>query len=377
MMNMNHEQTALYYRLSRGLVLIQPPLEGVSVNDSDLRPGDIIEHGMDAGRGNLLGVQPFMRAADYASDEAFSAKLGQYLDRAAQRGWLSERTIVVWPEYLGTWLAVAGEGQAVYQAHSLNGAMRALALRHAWHFARGLVSAREKDRVAASLFRLKGADMARRYQAVFSALARRYSVTMVAGSILLPSPQVRDGQVIAGDGPLYNVSAVFAPDGMAHAGLVHKVVPTTTELPFVAPAPIAELPIFDTPAGRLGVLVCADSWYPGPYERLKTQGVELIAVPSFITAAGLWDKPWGGYDGAAAPADVDLGDVGRITEGQAWRKYALAGRIMSSGARHGINTFLRGALWDLAADSGQALAVSGDQVTEAGGVGAAILNLWL
>ncbi len=344
---------------------------------SDLRPDDIIEHGTDRGRGNLLGVQPCVQAADYATAETFSARLGQYLEMAAQRGWLGQRTVVVWPEYLGTWLAAAGEPADVYRARSLGSAMQKLALRHPARFVGGLLAAGEKDRMAASLFRLKAADMAQRYQAAFSGLARQYAVTVVAGSILLPAPAVRAGQVTAGDGPLYNTSAVFGPDGLAHAALVRKVVPTTEEQAFVAAAPAAELPVFDTPAGRLGVLICADSWYPAPYERLKAQGAALLAVPSFISSAGLWDKPWGGYDGAAPPADVDLGDVGRLTEGQAWRKYALAGRLASAGATHGINVFLRGSLWDIAADSGQALAMGDGRVTESTGRGAAILNLWL
>ncbi len=344
---------------------------------SELLPGDILELGQDAGRGNLLGVQPFVRAADYASAEALRARLGQYLEIAAQRGWLNARTVVVWPEYVGTWLAAAGEWPPVYTAKRVDAAMRLLVVRHALRFAREVVGAREPDRVAASLFRLKAHDMARDYQAVFSGLARRYGVTTVAGSIVLPSPKVENGQVIAGAGPLYNVSAVFGPDGAPRANLVRKVVPITAEQPFTAPALIEDLPIFETPAGRLGVLICADSWYPAPYERLKAQGVELMAVPSSITTPGLWDKPWGGYDGAAMPADVDPGDIGRLTEGQAWRKYALAGRIASSGATRGINVFLHSALWDISGDCGQALAISEGQVTQSSGAGPAILNLWL
>jgi predicted amidohydrolase len=344
---------------------------------SDLHLTDVIEHGVDSNRGNLLGMQPFVHAADYASEDTLNARLSHYTEIAAQKGWLNPRTIVVWPEHLGTWLAAAGEWPAVYSANSISRAMLLLAARHVLRFARQVVAAREKDRIAASLFRLKAPDMARRYQAVFSGLARRYSVTMVAGSILLPSPQVKDGQVTAGAGPIQNVSAVFGPDGLAFANLVRKVVPITTEQPFVAPAPVEQLPAFDTPAGRLGVLICADSWYPTPYQQLKTQGVELIAVPSSITTLGLWDKPWAGYNGAAAPPDVDPADVGCLTEGQAWRKYALAGRIGSSGATRGINVFLHSALWDISGDCGQALGVSGSQVIESSGAGAAILNLWL
>jgi len=344
---------------------------------NDLRPEDILEHGCDAHRGNLLGVQPLVHAADYASEDTLLVRLRQYMEIAAHKGWLNSRTVVVWPEYLGTWLAAAGEWPAVYRARRINRAMLLLAAHHPLRLTRQVLAAHEKDRLAASLFRLKAPDMARRYQAVFSSLARQYSVTMVAGSIMLPSAQVKEGQVLAGQGPLHSVAAVFGPDGLAAANLVRKVVPTTIELPFVAPAPVTQLPVFDTPAGRLGVLICADSWYPDPYQQLKRQGVELIAVPSSITTPGLWNQPWRGYDGAPMPADVDPGDVGRLTEGQASRKYALAGRLASSGARHGVNVFLHSTLWDISGDCGQALAVSGGGVTQSSGTGAAIINLWL
>ncbi|HEY63838.1 MAG TPA: hypothetical protein G4O02_04650 [Caldilineae bacterium] len=38
-------------------------------------------------------------------------------------------------------------------------------------------------------------------------------------------------------------------------------------------------PAFDTPAGRLGVLICADSWYPQACEAMRDHSVEMIAVP--------------------------------------------------------------------------------------------------
>jgi hypothetical protein len=74
---------------------------------------------------------------------------------------------------------------------------------------------------------------------------------------------------------------------------------------------------------------------------------------------------------------VDSSDEGRLREGEAWGKYALAGRLAESGARAGINVFLRGHLWDLGAD-GRACAVLGDtRHTCARTDGGAIVNLWL
>ncbi len=346
--------------------------------NTELSSIEIIESGQNGSHGNLLGIQPSMTTADYISGEAFFAKLNGYLETASQKNWINERTIIIWPEYIGTWLVIAGEGQRVYNAKNLNDAMLALALHHISQLALGLFSAKEKDKVAASLFRIKAASMAALYQSTFSALAKKYSATMVAGSILLPAPEVRDGCVMAGKGSLYNISAVYKPDGSAYPNLARKLFPIVTELDFVAAAPTNELlPTFETPAGRLGVLVCADSWYAEPYKQLKSQNVDLIAVPSYIPEGDVGDKPWQGYNGSSAPDDVDLSDVRKLTEGQGWHKYALPRRLHHAGAKSGMNVFLRGSLWDLHTDGQSILTVDGGESIEAKSKEAAILNLWL
>jgi len=337
----------------------------------------LTHHGTDSGRGNLLGVQPFLTAADYASAETFRAALEPYLNTAREAGCLGPRTVAVFPEYIGTFLAAVGHGAPVRSAPTLAAAMRRVALNVGLAYAGQLLRSRERDRSTAALFRSQADRMVMAYQAAFSGLARDYAVTVVAGSIILPSPRIEAGRVRAGDGPLYNATVVFGPDGLAHPALVRKAYPTGDEQPHLTAAPAADLPAFDTPAGRLGVLVCADAWYPPAYAQLKSRGVELLAVPAFVSKPGAWDKLWGGYDGHPAPADVDWADVGALSEGQAWRKYALAGRLPESGARAGLVTYLRGQFWDLTADGGVSLAVAGDQVVEASGAGGALLNLWL
>jgi predicted amidohydrolase len=338
---------------------------------------EVFELGHDTGRGNLLAVEPAMRTSDYGSHEAFRARLDAYLQAAQAQGWLNERTVVVWPEHIGTWLVAAGEGERVTRAPALRAATAPIAVRHALPFLRALLAASERDRATAALFRLKARAMARAYQTAFSALARAYRVTMVAGSLVLPAPRIEEGRVTAGRGPLRNAAAVFGPDGRALAPLVLKAFPTREELPFTAPAPVSELPAFDTPAGRLGVIICADSWHPQPYVRLRELGVELLAVPSGGITREVWDRPWQGYNGAPPPPGVDLTDIGRLTEGEAWHKYALAGRMAASGARYGVNAFSRGSLWDLGEMGGQAALVSGSAVLHGGNEGAAVLSLWL
>jgi hypothetical protein len=342
-----------------------------------------VAYGRDAGRGNLLGIQPYLRSPDYASGETLYTRLSGYLDVARQREWLNDKTIVVLPEHTGTWLVAAGEGARVVRATTIESAMRALAIGRPLATLGALVrsalglAGRPKDVAKASLFQVKAKQMADAYHGIFSRLARTYGATIVAGSIVLPAPRVTEGRLITGRGALYNVSAVYRPDGTPYPKLSRKAFPIEDELGFTAPAPVGELPVYPTPAGRLGVLVCADSWHPEPYQVLGEQGVELVAVPSFLSLDEVWDRAWRGYADGVTPADVDTQDLQRLTEGQAWLRYSMTGRGARTGIRHGMNVFLRGDLWDLGSD-GHTLTIRDGEVLQAEHVeGAAIVNSWL
>jgi predicted amidohydrolase len=337
----------------------------------------VTSFGQDAGAGNLVAVQPYMQTTDYATPQLFLEKLDGYLATAQRQGWLLPNTVVLFPEYIGTWLVATGEAQRLYEKRTLAGALQLLVLRNLLPFLITLPRARGVNRVQDAVFRLKARLMARTYQNAFSHLAQRYGVTVVAGSIILPHPAIRDGRIWLGNGPLQNVSVVFRPDGTLHDAVVRKVYPLRDELPFARGASPTELPVFDTPVGRLGVLICADSWYGTAYDALASQGVDLILVPNFLTGDEIWDRPWRGYDPGPPPPDVDARDVGRLTEGEAWLKYALAGRMARSGARAGLHAFLRGRLWDLRGD-GHTIVVTPDGVLEAPRVRrAALVNYWL
>ena len=340
---------------------------------------NIHQLGNDQGRGNLVGIEPYMVPQDYESRELFFNKLNGYLLAAQREKWLNEKTIVVFPEYVGSWLVLAGEGEKIIQVDTFDAAERTMVLRNPLRFLAHWLASREKGKAEAAFFRMKSQQMVEIYQEVFSQLAREYCVTIVAGSIVLPPLHISNQRLSLTKGPLYNTSVVFQPDGRPYARSISKAFPTAEELPFIASAPVSDIPSFETPAGRLGVLVCADSWYPQAYVPLKTQGVDLLAVPSFgAFAQCTWNQAWLGYDGWPAPADVDLKDLQKLTEGQAWNKYALAGRIRSSGATYGMNVFLRGKLWDRDAGGWPATLVTGDEVfVEEQTQKAAVLSLWL
>ena len=311
---------------------------------NDLHLEESVELGKNSGHGNILGIEPYIAAADYASAQALQSKLDGYMSEAKRRNWLNEKTIILLPEYFGTWLVLADEPESVFQTDKLAVAEQRLVLRHIFGFLWQLITATEKGKLEAAVFRLKSQVMAEAYNSVLSNIAKNYLVTVIGGSTVLPAPQVHDGKLVAGKGPLYGVTPVYGPDGCAYSELVLKAYPTTEELPFMTPALSKNLPSFDTPAGKLGILICADSWFPDCYQRLDAMNVNMIAIPSNGGDPAIWDQPWGGYSGWPTPSDVDVSDVKKLTEGEAWRKYALAGRIGLTKARYGSNIFIRGQL---------------------------------
>lgn len=325
----------------------------------------------------LLAVQAFMQPADYATAERFEARLRGFLDEARDRGLLHERTVVVLPEYVGTWLVAVDEGASVYSDDTLGGAMTGLATAHLPGFLWSSWTADVENGDAFAAFTQKASAMATAYHATMSHLADDFDVTLVGGSIILPDARLQDGDLVVTPGaPLANVAVVYDKDGAAIA-LSKKVFPTADERGFVTAATVDAIAVVDTPAGRLGVLVCADSWFPASYARLTEAGAELLAVPTFHSHDDIWEQPWGGYSGQDTPADVDVADVGVLTERQAWEKYSIPARARAAGVRGAITAPLRGSLWDLG-DDGEALLVDDDghaRMPRADGPGLFLLQL--
>ncbi len=331
----------------------------------------------DSRRGNLVGIQSDMRAADYATPAAFQQRLDGYLALAAQQGWLTPRTVAVFPEYTGAWLAALNERAAVYTAPTVKAAMRGLLFAHPLRLLSVLPRARGRSRLTDAVFRLKAPLMAAVYQRTFEQLAARYRITIVAGSIVLPQPALQDGRLSPRPGPLQNISLLFGPDGRAHPHIVRKVHQTRAEAPFTAAGAPAQLPIFETPAGRLAGLICADSWYPDVYAALRPLQPELIAVPNNEMPFSAWTQPWQGYDPGPPPPDVDPADIGRLSNQQAWLKYALPGRLQLAGAQLGIHVFSRWRMWDLSA-GGQTIIATPDALHLAPLLpGAGLTNFWI
>lgn len=341
---------------------------------------DAVEsYGDSTEKGNILGIQAFMTPVDYASEVNFKQKIEFYLSEAQKNKLLiSEKTIVVFPEYIGTFLVAANEKESLYQAQTLEEGLQTMVLSNIGKFMKTFVSSPDSvnDKVKYAVFAMKAPEMAKIYQKVFSELAAKYVVTIVAGSILLPNPSVENGTLRINNGLLYNTSMVFDSKGKINQHLIKKAFPTADELSFVCPAKPADIPVFETPAGRMGVLVCADAWFSESYKVLKQKGVDFVVTPSYSNGYGNWGKKWTGYSGAETPVDAKA-SIGKLTLGEAWVKHAMAERAKNeAGVKKGLNVFLQGNIWDLGADGSTIVLDDSAKATQHIGK-AALVNLWL
>jgi predicted amidohydrolase len=343
---------------------------------SDLRINLAVDQGTPADRGNVLGIQPELFPTDYQSPERLHRKLAAYLQAARDQGFINDKTVVVLPEHIGTWLMVSGEKDELYQAATLKEAMNWLAVSNPLAFIRALASAEGDNRLDDAYLRMKANTMAHDYQALFGGLAKEFGVTLVAGSIVLPEPSVSEDKLTIGHGTLYNSSVVFGSNGKP-IGQPQRQQHPVFEQQDVLGADRAEAPrVIDTPAGRLGVLIGSDSWYPALYRQLNDQGAQLIAVPAFVIGRDTWDEPWSGYKGLSTPDEVSL-KPGEVSEGQAWRRLTLTSQPPVSQARGGVSVFLRGQFWDNGSAGQSFISHGGQHFPDDGARGARLLNLWL
>ncbi|MBJ9977713.1 carbon-nitrogen hydrolase family protein [Pseudomonas sp. S75] len=339
---------------------------------SDLRIELVLDQGVPGERGNLLGVEPLLYPTDYQNLQRLHRKLSAYLHQAQDQGLLNPRTVVVFPEHIGTWLWARGEKNEVYQVTRLREAWQWLELSNPLRYGLAMLAATGDDRRADAHLRMKAGQMAADYQQLFGGLAREFGVTVVAGSIVLPVPYVEEGRLQVGRGPLYNASVVFASDGSPVGQPQLQQYVDSEMRRYVDDGVSQPLHVVQTPAGRVGVLVGSDSWYPRNHELLQRQSAQLIVNPAFLSGKGSWQPPWRGNRHQPAAAQLPL-SRGQVDEQSAWPRLSLA----ANPGLPGLSVFMRGQFWELGSD-GQGFAFqAGQHLAGRPLQGARLLNLWL
>ena len=78
-------------------------------------------------------------------------------------------------------------------------------------------------------------------------------------------------------GRLFNSAAVVGPDGLI--GVYRKTHLWDAENLWFEPGDHG-FPVFATPFGRVGALICYDGWFPEAWRLLAMQGADIVCVPT-------------------------------------------------------------------------------------------------
>jgi nitrilase len=107
--------------------------------------------------------------------------------------------------------------------------------------------------------------------------AREHGVTVLAGI------HERDGRFSRGT--LYNTAVLVGPDG-AILNRHRKLVPTNAERMVWGQGDGSGLRVVDTPVGRVGALICWESYMPLARFTLYAQGLDFYVAPTWDAGSG-------------------------------------------------------------------------------------------
>jgi predicted amidohydrolase len=300
----------------------------------------------------LAAVQARLAPEPYRGAAAFEAWVTGLARRAVEDAPAGVPRLVAFPEAIGLPLlftpsegrvggdadasAAARAGAADRAASDVDayagapdmGAAALRLLRQEW---RAVLAAAWRHRVIgpSALYLARAVPAYRAYAAAFRAAALASDAVVVGGSAFLPEMDEEAARGVHVTRPwVHNVAATFAPSG-ALLGRSRKVylTPGAESRAGLRRGRVEDLPLFDTPAGRIGVAVCLDGWYDGVVGALDGRGAQVVVQPSANDAA--WERPW--------PPDP------RLTEGEAWLQRGLrAGLRGRLNLRYGVNPMLVG-----------------------------------
>ncbi len=244
-------------------------------------------------KGFLLGFEPYLTKWDYVSEDTLYAVLKSYFEFAKKEEvFFVDRTIVVLPENIGTWLVFSGEKNAVFSKPTIQSAISELILnniiRFTWVYS--FDSSYAIDKKKETVFRMKSYRMAEYYQNIFSRLASEYRVDIVAGSIVLPEPKVVEGKITITEGPLQNVSFYFHSDGSVDSEISRKQVVSDYEKDFLIGQGRGKNPIYNTPLGLLYIMMYSDAWDKDINLDANSKNFDFLAMPGFLLSKNVSKK---------------------------------------------------------------------------------------
>ncbi|CAK4030514.1 carbon-nitrogen hydrolase [Lecanosticta acicola] len=111
----------------------------------------------------------------------------------------------------------------------------------------------------------------------YIALARECSICIVPGTIV----ELHDEGTASER--LLNVAYFITPDGSIAGKYVKKNLWGPIERLHLTSSSDDEHPVFDTPLGKVGILICWDLAFPEAFREMISKGAKMIIIPTFWT----------------------------------------------------------------------------------------------
>jgi hypothetical protein len=310
-----------------------------------------------------------MNELDYSSPERFYDKMESYMEEAKKNGFVKEGTIFLFPEHIGTPLVLLGEKKTVYAANSISSALTQIAIGNLFgYFNTYLASTNQKNR-GEIIFKMKADEMKSTYENTFRKLSTLYGVTIIAGSILLPTSEINPetNKIQLKNGSIFNSSFIFLLDGkiFPKIGIKHNLAKTER---LVAVSQNSKDVFLEF--NKSGIILSNDSLYSSMYGE-KSKNMEILLSPSALLENDEID--WKNIDIYGSKEILDTS----LTQTELWRKYSIFEKTKTSQAnRIVIQVFLLGKFFDLTLEgesSGMIRYVASEGLDNKN---PAILNVW-
>lgn len=248
---------------------------------------------------NLILAQPTLHPQDYFGTRTLLSVCQSFLEKAQQQGWLTPQTVVLFPEHIGTWLLVSGEVKYVYDCEQWESALQWLVSTRPIGYLPHLPLDPSSESMLQGLFQFKAQRMADQYHLLFSHLAKRFGVHIIAGSIVLPNPSISDNKLHIEDGELRNISVLYRPNGSPDPtfAIEHHIAPFERRFLQAFPQPHVQPNVWQTPLGQTGILIGQDHASLSSLEEwVANQSLDVILHPTFLLPSDPCERPshlWG------------------------------------------------------------------------------------
>ncbi|MFW6007052.1 MAG: nitrilase-related carbon-nitrogen hydrolase [Halanaerobiales bacterium] len=274
----------------------------------------------------LVAVQMEVNVSDYWSEKSFKIKIEEIMKKIEDEINKDLPVLVVFPEDTGLLLINLGYKNLLQNVNTINSGIQTLSkrifLQTLWtKIKTGLPW-------VPSLFFTRNQKIAGTYFNVFSEMAARYEVYLVAGSVILPDYPVNKGKVdieTPPDNKVYNISYLFGPDGsiIGKQKKVNLIDLEKEEALNLNKGTIEELEVFDTELGKIGIAICLDAFEDEVIEKLQEQGADILVQPS--ANPGAWTRE----------QQLD------------WLNGSYKRVYLESKFKYGINPMMVGSIWEI------------------------------